>query len=134
MEVIDTLYTVTLQDCPDEVPERARAQAEARYAKALEQALGGPEEVAAARTRCRGWRVLPTKIFRKQTWNWQHAGPRLAPLRGRRGFAIWAKQSACTLMWPFLTRDMGMKGLEECVAAPASPFQRVHSPTVGDEQ
>jgi hypothetical protein len=42
MEVIDTLYTVTLQDCPDEVPERARAQAEARYAKALEQALGGP--------------------------------------------------------------------------------------------
>jgi hypothetical protein len=26
---------------------------------------------------------------------------------------------------------MGMKGLEECVAAPASPFQRVHSPTVG---
>ena len=26
MEVIDTLYTVTLQDCPDEVPERARAQ------------------------------------------------------------------------------------------------------------
>ena len=48
MEVIDTLYTVTLQDCPDEVPERARAQAEARYAKALEQALGGPEEVAAA--------------------------------------------------------------------------------------
>ena len=33
MEVIDTLYTVTLQDCPDEVPE---------------QALGGPEEVAAA--------------------------------------------------------------------------------------
>ena len=35
MEVIDTLYTVTLQDCPDEVPERARAQAEARYAKAL---------------------------------------------------------------------------------------------------
>ena len=48
MEVIDTLYTVTLQDCPDEVPERARAQAEARYAKALEQALGGPDEVAAA--------------------------------------------------------------------------------------
>ena len=47
MEVIDTLYTVTLQDCPDEVPERARAQAEARYAKALEQALGGPEELAA---------------------------------------------------------------------------------------
>ena len=40
MEVIDTLSTVTLQDCPDEVPERARAQAEARYAKALEQALG----------------------------------------------------------------------------------------------
>ena len=30
------------------VPERPRAQAEARYAKALEQALGGPEEVAAA--------------------------------------------------------------------------------------
>ena len=48
MEGTDTLYAGTLQACPDEVPERARAQAEARYAKALEQALGGPEEVAAA--------------------------------------------------------------------------------------
>ena len=48
MEVIDTLYTVTLQDCPDEVPERTRAQAAALYSKALEQALGGPEDVAAA--------------------------------------------------------------------------------------
>jgi 3-hydroxyacyl-CoA dehydrogenase len=48
MEVIDTLYTVTLRDCPDEVPERIRTMAEARYAKALENALGGPEQVAAA--------------------------------------------------------------------------------------
>ncbi|BEU97237.1 hypothetical protein ACDW_29420 [Acidovorax sp. DW039] len=48
MEVIDTLYTVTLRDCPDEVPERTRTMAEARYAKALENALGGPEQVAAA--------------------------------------------------------------------------------------
>ncbi len=48
MEVIDTLYSVTLQDCPAEVPDRARAHAESRYAKALEQALGGAEQVAAA--------------------------------------------------------------------------------------
>jgi hypothetical protein len=97
MEVIDTLYTVTLQDCPDEVPERARAQAEARYAKALEQALEVKKWLPRW-TRCRGWRVLPTKIFRRQTWNWRHAGPRLAPLQGRRDFATWVKQSACTLM------------------------------------
>jgi hypothetical protein len=48
MEVIDTLYTVTLRDCPDDVPAKVRANAEARYAKALENALGGPEQVAAA--------------------------------------------------------------------------------------
>ena len=58
MEVIDTLYTVTLQDCPDEVPERARAQAEARYAKALEQALGGVHlhHYSDIRARGRDWR------------------------------------------------------------------------------
>jgi hypothetical protein len=48
MEVIDTYYTVTLRDCPDDVPPAARAAAQARYAKTLEKALGGPEEVAAA--------------------------------------------------------------------------------------
>eukprot|EP01030_Chromulinospumella_sphaerica_P008348 gene8348-8168_t len=48
MEVIDTLYTVTLRDYPDDVPAKALAAAEARYTKALENALGGPEQVAAA--------------------------------------------------------------------------------------
>ena len=64
MEVIDTLYTVTLQDCPDEVPERARAS-RGTLCQSLEQALGGPEEVAAALDTMSGLEVLPTKIFRK---------------------------------------------------------------------
>ena len=86
MEVIDTLYTVTLQDCPDEVPERARAQAEARLCQSLEQALGGPEEVAAALDTMSGLEVLPTKIFRKQTWSWQHAGPKACTAARQAGF------------------------------------------------
>ena len=57
--------------------------------------------MAAALDTMSGLEVLPTKIFLKQTWNWQHAGPRLAPLRGRRDFATWAKQSACTLKCAF---------------------------------
>ena len=43
MEVIDTLYTVTLRDYPDDVPAKAVAAAEARYTKALENHDVTPE-------------------------------------------------------------------------------------------
>ena len=40
-------YTITLQDFP-EIPEDTRVKAEAQYRRALEKALGGPEEVVPA--------------------------------------------------------------------------------------
>jgi len=48
MEVaLDSLYTVALRDAPSSLPADARIAAEARYARELERALGGPEQVAA---------------------------------------------------------------------------------------
>ncbi|MEK7947697.1 hypothetical protein WKR98_23345 [Pigmentiphaga sp. YJ18] len=41
------MYTVTLQDYP-QLPEELRHQAERRYARTLEKALGGTEGLAAA--------------------------------------------------------------------------------------
>ncbi|GAA0492528.1 hypothetical protein N5K27_26930 [Pigmentiphaga sp. GD03639] len=41
------MYTVTLQDYP-QLPEELRLQAERRYARTLEKALGGIEGLAAA--------------------------------------------------------------------------------------
>ena len=40
-------YRITLQDFP-EIPEDARLKAEDQYRRALEKALGGPEEVEPA--------------------------------------------------------------------------------------
>ena len=48
METVESTYTVTLRDYPDEIPAKERMAAETRYAKALEKLLGGPEQVAAA--------------------------------------------------------------------------------------
>lgn len=36
METIETTYTVTLRDYPEELPAKERIAAETRYAKALE--------------------------------------------------------------------------------------------------
>ncbi len=48
METIaETLYTVALRDAPTNLPVDARITAEARYARELERALGGPDQVAA---------------------------------------------------------------------------------------
>jgi len=46
--VADSLYTVALRDAPSSLPADARITAEARYARELERALGGPEQVATA--------------------------------------------------------------------------------------
>lgn len=47
MEAIaESLYTVALRDAPSSLPADARITAEARYARELERALGGPEQVA----------------------------------------------------------------------------------------
>ena len=40
-------YTVTLQDFPD-IPANVREQAERRYAKTLERAIGGADEIPSA--------------------------------------------------------------------------------------
>jgi hypothetical protein len=40
-------YTVTLQDFPD-IPANVREQAERRYAKTLERAIGGADEIPPA--------------------------------------------------------------------------------------
>lgn len=42
------MYTITLQDAPTDVPEKARQEAERRFQRTLERALGGTEEVLAA--------------------------------------------------------------------------------------
>lgn len=47
MEMVTSLYTVALRDCPDVRP-RERIAAETRYAHVLERLCGGPEGVAAA--------------------------------------------------------------------------------------
>lgn len=41
-------YTITLQDAPHDMGERARLEAEARFRKTLERTLGGEEAVAPA--------------------------------------------------------------------------------------
>ena len=43
--------SVTLQDFPD-IPEDTRVKVEAEYCRALEKALGGPEEVVPAYRAC----------------------------------------------------------------------------------
>ena len=43
---VESLYTVALRDAPSSLPADARVAAEARYARELERALGGPEQVA----------------------------------------------------------------------------------------
>ena len=49
MEAIaQSLYTVALRDAPTSLPVSAKISAETRYARELERALGGPEQVAAA--------------------------------------------------------------------------------------
>lgn len=46
MEVLaDTLYIVALCDAPSSLPADAKGAAEARYARELERALGGQEQV-----------------------------------------------------------------------------------------
>ncbi|OXR49540.1 hypothetical protein PuT2_07005 [Pusillimonas sp. T2] len=42
------MYTITLQDPPSDIPERALNDAQNRFQKTLERALGGPENVIAA--------------------------------------------------------------------------------------
>lgn len=46
--VAESLYIVTLRDAPSNLPEDAKLAAEARYARELERALGGQEQVASA--------------------------------------------------------------------------------------
>lgn len=41
-------YTITLQDAPADIPEKARRDAEQRFQRTLERALGGPDAVIAA--------------------------------------------------------------------------------------
>lgn len=47
-------YTITLQDAPAEITERAQRDAEERFRKTLERALGGPDIVPAAH---RAWQA-----------------------------------------------------------------------------
>lgn len=42
------MYAIALQDAPSNIPERTRLDAENRFQKTLERALGGPENVIAA--------------------------------------------------------------------------------------
>lgn len=42
------MYTITLQDAPADIPEKARQEAEQRFRRTLERALGGPDAVLAA--------------------------------------------------------------------------------------
>ncbi|WP_322995407.1 hypothetical protein [Castellaniella sp.] len=42
------MYTITLQDAPADIPEKARQDAERRFQRTLDRALGGPDEVLAA--------------------------------------------------------------------------------------
>lgn len=41
-------YTINLQDAPTDITERAKQNAEARFQKTLERALGSPEDVVLA--------------------------------------------------------------------------------------
>jgi hypothetical protein len=42
------MYAITLQDAPSIIPQQARIDAETRFQKTLERALGGPENVMLA--------------------------------------------------------------------------------------
>lgn len=48
------MYTVTLQDAPIDITDRARADAEQRFRRTLERALGGPDVVLGAH---RAWQA-----------------------------------------------------------------------------
>lgn len=47
-------YTITLQDAPSDITDRAKRDAEERFRRTLERALGGPDEVLAAH---RAWQA-----------------------------------------------------------------------------
>lgn len=47
-------YIITLQDAPAEITERAKRDAEERFRRTLERALGGPDAVLAAH---RAWQA-----------------------------------------------------------------------------
>ena len=47
-------YTISLQDAPAEITERARREAEERFRRTLERALGGADAVMAAH---RAWQA-----------------------------------------------------------------------------
>lgn len=42
------MYTITLQDAPADIPEKARRDAEQRFQRTLERSLGGTDAVLAA--------------------------------------------------------------------------------------
>ena len=42
------MYSIILQDAPVDLPDHARQEAEQRFCRTLERALGGPEQVLAA--------------------------------------------------------------------------------------
>ena len=42
------MYSITLQDAPADLPAQARQDAEQRFRRTLERALGGPEQTLAA--------------------------------------------------------------------------------------
>ncbi|WP_322994846.1 hypothetical protein [Castellaniella sp.] len=42
------MYSITLQDAPADIPEKARQEAERRFQRTLERTLGGPDAVLAA--------------------------------------------------------------------------------------
>lgn len=39
------MYSITLQDAPADIPEKARQEAERKFQRTLERALGGPDAV-----------------------------------------------------------------------------------------
>ncbi|MDA8443790.1 hypothetical protein [Paracidovorax valerianellae] len=62
METEELTYTVTLRDYPEALPERERAGAERRYAKALDKAFGSAAQVAAALDTLRSLEESPPEV------------------------------------------------------------------------
>ena len=87
METLETLYTVTLRDYPEQLTAQDRIAAETRFAKELERQLGGPEQVAAALQTMRDLEACPPDVATPSTttllrqWGRASAAARQAGLR-----------------------------------------------------
>lgn len=87
METVDTLYSVSLRDYPEDLRAADRVKIEIRYAAELERAFGSPDNVAAALDTMESLETSPPDVLSAgdlslvKQWSKASAAARQAALR-----------------------------------------------------